>query len=121
MYVCILYISTVVCHDMFLAAGNMMLCLRHHIAHSPLCTSCSLFKIKTKADSYMPCEAMAHSTKYILALAAFSHPPDRAQNPRNCQFGPCPVSKFLLCHSHRPFVSKCQTGPMCHSHRGVSN
>src|SRR6267154_6079065 len=70
MYVCILYISTVVCHDMFLAAGNMMLCLRHHIAHSPLCTSCSLFKIKTKADSYMPCEAMAHSTKWWLQMSS---------------------------------------------------
>ena len=68
MYVCILYISTVVCYNMFLAVENMMLCLRHHIAHSPLCTSSSLFKIKTKADSYMPCKAMAQSTKYKVSL-----------------------------------------------------
>jgi hypothetical protein len=25
-------------------------------------------EIRTKADSYMPCKAMAHSTKYIKAL-----------------------------------------------------
>jgi hypothetical protein len=47
--------------------------------------------------------------------------PNRAQNSRNCQFWHCLVSKFSLCHSHRPFVLKCWTGPTCHSHRGVSN
>jgi hypothetical protein len=26
---------------------------------------CLKIEIKTKADSYMPCEAMAHSTKFI--------------------------------------------------------
>ena len=58
---------------------------------------------------------------YIFWLSQPSATPNRAQNSRNCQFGPCPVSEFSLCHSHRPFVSKCRTGPTCHSHRGVSN
>jgi hypothetical protein len=43
----------------------MLLCPGCNIAHSPLCTSSSVLKLKkmTKADLYMPCEAMAHSTK----------------------------------------------------------
>ena len=54
---------------------------------------------------------------HILALATT----DRAQNSRNCQFWHCLVSRFSLGNSHQPFVSKCQTDPMCHSHRSVSN
>src|SRR5882724_9202789 len=53
---------------LILAKVNMLLCLRSHIAHSPLCTSTSI--LKTKVDSYMPCEAMAHSPKYINPLTS---------------------------------------------------
>ena len=43
---------------------------------------------------------------------------------KNHLFRPCYncwVSKFWLCHGHRPLVSKCWTDSMCHGHRGVSN
>jgi len=39
------------------------------------CTQPTMYKlfhfeieIKTKADSYMPCEAMPHSTKYVIQI-----------------------------------------------------
>jgi hypothetical protein len=35
---------------------------------------CLKIEIKTKADSYMPCEAMAHSTKYIIIYYYFKGP-----------------------------------------------
>jgi len=74
MYVCILYISTVVCHDMFLAAENVMSQMSH-------CTQPTMYKffyfkieIKTKVDLYMACEAMAHSTKYAVYCRFCSTP-----------------------------------------------
>src|ERR1700733_9094612 len=39
---------------------------------------CFEIEVKIKADSYMPCEAMAHSTKFHLGPMISSHVPQEA-------------------------------------------
>jgi hypothetical protein len=50
---------------LILTKVDMLLCSRCHIAHSTM-HKFFYFKIeiKTKVDLYMPCKAMAHSTKF---------------------------------------------------------
>jgi len=51
---------------------------QNHFAHSSLSTSSSVLKLnwkRPKADSYMPCKAMAHSTKYVICIVAWQDSP----------------------------------------------
>jgi hypothetical protein len=47
---------------------------------------CLKIEIKTKADSYMPCKAMAHSTKYGLNKRGSRDRRDLNQRPVRCCF-----------------------------------
>jgi hypothetical protein len=79
---------------------------------------CFKFKIKTKADSYMPCKAMAH--KFL--VINYKILPSKVLEVFWSQGASQNQStKIFWCHSICRCLPKCQIHQMCHGHRAIPN
>jgi hypothetical protein len=103
--------APVLCRKLALVTGHKGQCQR-----GQTCDSAKKSKIGSKTGHFT-----AFTTYFAyFGLRSLQPPLTGHKTLKTANFGIVQCRNFC-CHSHRPFVSKCRTGPTCHSHRGVSN